>query len=124
MKVAILGFGGQGQTALEYWSNLGDEVTVCDKNTDLSVPDGVSTQLGDRYLDGLDAFDLLVRTPALHPIEIVKANRDVDNILDKVTTVTNEFFRVCPSTNIIGVTGTKGKGTTSSLIAKMLRQQH
>ncbi len=119
MKVAILGYGGQGQCALEYWSNLGAEVTVCDKNVDTIVPSNAATQLGAHYLEGLDQFDLLVRTPALHPKDIIDANQD-PTILPKVTSVTNEFFRVCPTKNLIGITGTKGKGTTSSLLAKML----
>lgn len=120
MKVAILGYASQGETALEYWSGQDAEITVCDKNENTKVPSGISIQLGEDYLNNLARFDLLVRTPALHPREITKANPEAPNILDKVTTVTNEFFKVCPSRNIIGVTGTKGKGTTSTLIAKML----
>jgi UDP-N-acetylmuramoylalanine--D-glutamate ligase len=118
MKIAILGFAGQGQAAYSYWDAPDNEITICDQDESLQVPNGVSTQLGKNYLDNLDRFDLLVRTPALHPHDIVAANSP--EILNKVTTVTNEFFRVCPSKNIIGVTGTKGKGTTSTLIAKML----
>lgn len=121
MKVAILGFAGQGQAAYEYWNTADNTITVCDANADTEVSAGVATQLGDKYLGGLDQFDLLVRTPSLHPRDIVAANPDSPHILDKVTTVTNEFFRVCPSKKIIGVTGTKGKGTTSSLIAAILK---
>jgi UDP-N-acetylmuramoylalanine--D-glutamate ligase len=120
MKIAILGFAGQGQAAWDYWNKPGNEITICDRHKSVKVPDGAHTHLGENYLHGLDKFDLLVRTPALHPDEIVKANPKSPDILKKVTTVTNEFLKVCPSKNIIGVTGTKGKGTTSSLIAKML----
>ena len=56
--------------------------------------------------------------PTIHPKDIVAANGP--EILTKVTSNTNEFLRVCPTKNVIGVTGTKGKGTTSTLIAKML----
>jgi len=118
MKVAILGFGTQGQAAFEYWNRDGNELTVCDKSEKTELPQGAKSQLGDDYLKNLDSFDLLVRTPALHPKDIVAANSTT--ILEKVTTVTNEFFKVCPSKNIIGITGTKGKGTTSALITKIL----
>lgn len=118
MKVAILGFGAQGQSALEYFGQAGHEVTVCDQNESLKLPDGVASKLGPDHLSGLDAFDLIVRSPIVHPCNIAAANSP--EILDKVTTVTNEFFKVCPTKNIIGVTGTKGKGTTSTLITKML----
>ena len=120
MNIAILGYGSQGKSAYEYWNRDSNEVTVCDQDESLELDDGVKKQLGKDYLKNLDQFDLLVRAPILHPSQIVKANPDNLEILDKVTTNTNEFFKACPTKNIIGVTGTKGKGTTSTLIAKML----
>lgn len=120
MKIAILGYADQGKSAFEYWNREGNEITICDQSTSLDLPSGVAVQLGADYLANLDDFDLLIRTPALHPSDITQANPKSPEILHKVTTVTNEFFKVCPTKNIIGVTGTKGKGTTSTLIAKML----
>jgi UDP-N-acetylmuramoylalanine--D-glutamate ligase len=120
MKIAILEFAGQGQAAYEYWNAPDNQLTICDRNPDIELPEDADTRLGEDYLLSLHEFDLLVRTPALHPRDIAAANPDHPEVLTKVTTVTNEFFRVCPSKRIIGVTGTKGKGTTSTLIAKML----
>jgi UDP-N-acetylmuramoylalanine--D-glutamate ligase len=120
MKVAILGFGLQGKSSFDYFSkDPGNEITICDKRTELELPNEARPRLGDDYLTKLDEFDLIVRSPSVHPAEIVRANDE--SILQKITTNTNEFFKACPSKNIIGVTGTKGKGTTSMLITKMLR---
>lgn len=120
MKIALLGFAGEGHAAYEYWSHDGNKITICDRNPDVILPQGADSQLGEDYLKNLGRFDILVRTPSLHPRSIIEANPETPSITDKVTTVTNEFLRVCPTKNIIGVTGTKGKGTTSTLIAKML----
>lgn len=117
MKIAILGFGMQGRSAYEYWRDS-NEITVCDEDEKISLPDDVAKRLGPDYLKGLDGFELIVRSPGIHPGDIAAANSPA--VLSKVTSVTNEFFKMCPSRNIIGVTGTKGKGTTSTLIAKML----
>ena len=117
MKIAILGYGAQGRAAYDYWRD-GNEITICDGNSELELPTDVNTQLGAYHLKGLDQFDLLVRSPIVHPQAIVAANSP--DILAKIATVTNEFLRVCPTKNVIGVTGTKGKGTTSTLIAQML----
>lgn len=117
MKIAILGYGAQGRSAYEYWRD-GNEISVCDGNKELVLPTGVNSQLGPDHLQGLDRFDLIVRSPIVHPRDIVAANSPA--ILEKVTSNTNEFFQVSPSCHIIGVTGTKGKGTTSTLITKIL----
>jgi UDP-N-acetylmuramoylalanine--D-glutamate ligase len=98
-KVAIIGYGAEGKSAEKYWQNLGDDVTIRDQSND------------PNYLDGLNEFDLIVRSPGVHPDKI--------KTIKPVTSVTREFFAKCPIP-IIGVTGTKGKGTTSSLIAKIL----
>lgn len=118
MKVAILGFGNEGKSSADYWSSKDCEITVCDKNQ-VTVPEGYTSKLGESYLTDLDSFDVVVRSPGVHPKEVIAANNE--SILNKVTSNTNEFLKVCPTKNIIGVTGTKGKGTTSSLITEMLR---
>ncbi len=120
MNVAILGYGSQGVSALEYWQGQGHTITVCDLNESLEVPEGIATQLGTDYLRELGRFDLVVRSPSIHPHDILEANSI--EILEKVTTNTNEFMKVCPSPNIIGVTGTKGKGTTCTLIAQIIEE--
>lgn len=118
MNVAVIGYGVDGASAIGYWHKLGATITVCDQKEDLLLPNYVTPRLGPNYLVGLDAFDVIVRSPGVHPRELVAANSP--EILQKVTTCINEFFTKCPAP-IIGVTGTKGKGTTSTLIYEMLR---
>jgi UDP-N-acetylmuramoylalanine--D-glutamate ligase len=117
MKVAIVGYGVEGQSAHRYWLKQNADVTVCDQKTDLELPEGTQTQLGENYLSNLDRFDVIMRTAGMHPQIILDKNPVVE---DKISTVVNEFMRVCPAP-IIGVTGTKGKGTTSTLIHKILQ---
>ena len=116
MKIAILGYGSQGKSAYNYWQK-GNDITICDSNPDIQLPSRVEYQLGPDYLENLERYDLIIRSPSIHPRDIVAANND--RITRKITTVTEEFFRNCPA-KIIGVTGTKGKGTTSTLITKIL----
>ncbi len=122
MRAAILGYSRQGKIAYDYWQHKGYQVTIHDQDANLTVPRGAHKRLGTDYLGNLDNYDLLIRTPAIHPQAIERANPQTPDILKRVTTVSNEFMQVCPSKNIIGVTGTKGKSTTSTLIARMLEQ--
>jgi len=118
MNIAIVGFDREGQASYQYFSNQNHQLTICDFKTDIEVPADCEKQLGPDYLRDLDRFDLIVRTPGLKPSDILAANPTVAN---KITSGTNLFFKDCPTRNIIGVTGTKGKGTTSTLIYQMLQ---
>ena len=117
MKIAILGYDTEGRVSYDYFAAQGHELTICDQNPNIEVPEGAQVVLGEHYLDNLDRFDLLVRTAGLPPRLILDKNPEVTA---KITTHINEFFKVSPTKNIIGVTGTKGKGTTSTLISRML----
>lgn len=117
MKVAVIGYGVEGQSSVKYWTEKGADVTVCDQNTNITLDPNIKRKLGDDYLANLDQFDVIVRSAGIHPDKILALN---PNVKSKITTVINEFIQVCPTRNIIGITGTKGKGTTSTLTTKML----
>lgn len=117
-KVAIVGFGVEGRASYAYFTKQGADITICDQNIHLAdIPEGAKTRLGPDYLEGLDAYDIVMRTPPIRADILTEKN---PRIADKISGNINEFFRVRPTQHIIGVTGTKGKGTTSTLIAKML----
>jgi UDP-N-acetylmuramoylalanine--D-glutamate ligase len=104
-KIAIIGEGIEGASSAKHLRERGALVTILDKKQ------------GDNYLEDLDKYDLVVRSPGVKP-ELLK--RYVSE--EKITSQTKLFFDLCPC-KIIGVTGTKGKGTTSSLIYEMLKKQ-
>ncbi len=120
MKIAILGFARDGQAAYEFLNRDGNSITICDQNQDIVVPAGTSSQLGPDYLKNLAQYDLIVRTAGLAPHLITAVNSNSIDVLQKITGNIDLFYKNSPTKNIIGVTGTKGKGTTSTLIAKML----
>lgn len=105
-KVAILGYGLEGQDAEKYFKNLEGDITILDK------------KFGENYLDDLNKFDVIVRSPGVYRYlpEIVRAEEEGV----KITSAIKIFFDKCPA-KIIGVTGTKGKGTTSALIYEILK---
>lgn len=113
-KVALAGFGVEGLSAYQYFKRQGVDITIFDDKAqpNASVPEGAPFIHGANWSEQLIDFDIVVRSPALHPQKI-KTN-------GVITSVTKEFFRHCPA-QIIGVTGSKGKGTVSSLIYNMLQ---
>lgn len=115
MKIAIAGYGIEGQENFRYWSRLPEnQVTIVDeKGTGAPIPEGVASIVGPHAFKQLEGFDLVIRTAGLAPHKITTNG--------KIWSATNEFFEKSPAP-IIGVTGSKGKGTTASLIASILQE--
>ncbi len=125
-KIAILGWGINGLDSAKYLLKNGAELTIFDRKTkkelDFSGFDIRKARLvlGRNYLKhGLGSFDCIFRTPAVYRYlpEIVEA--ESKGVF--VTSAIKVFFDDCQA-RIIGVTGTKGKGTTSTLIYEILKK--
>ena len=96
MKIAILGYGKEGKSVENYFK---------EKSSEIKIFDGFTNE-GLEKLD-LNGFDMVFRSPSVKPLD------------SSWTSITKYFFDncICP---IIGVTGTKGKGTTCSMITAIL----
>jgi len=151
-KVAVLGLGVEGLSSVRFLVKRGAKVTVLDRKKEEELEEAIqkltiysssdaesrvqksdlnsSSRLtsfsrtitfrgGESCLKDLKKFDVIVRSPGV--------KRNLPEILEAekngvvITSQTKIFFDLCPCP-IIGVTGTKGKGTTSTLIYEMLKK--
>ena len=123
-SILLLGYGREGKSTHTYLHNNhpNKSVSIADKNTAIEpIMKPEKLYLGDNYLAHLSEFDVIVRSPGIpaRTPELQKAMADGK----KVTSEMNIFFDECPSV-VVGITGTKGKSTTSSLITSILSQKY
>ena len=126
-KIAMCGIGVSNTPLILNFLNKGAKVYACDRRTREMIGEaadqlekaGAELRLGDGYLDNLEV-DIIFRTPGMSfNLPELEAARK------KGIAVTSEmevFFDLCPAT-IFAVTGSDGKTTTTTLIAKMLEAE-
>lgn len=127
-RVAIIGLGVSNLPLVPFLSELGAVLTCCDKREEsefdadtLKLLQSHASQLhlGERYLDFLDGQEFIIKSPGLRP--------DLPQFVSAVeqgAALTSEmelFLTVCPAP-VIGVTGSDGKTTTTTLIYEMLKK--
>ena len=115
-RAVILGFGREGKIWLEILTRLGccKEIAVADMNPIETGDPSIKPISGEHYLMDAAKYDIILQSPGV----IIKDKFD-EITKAKIITQTELLLRLKPC-RIIGVTGTKGKSTTSSLIHHFL----
>jgi UDP-N-acetylmuramoylalanine--D-glutamate ligase len=129
-KILVLGLGREGADSLDFLINKypKNPLGVADQaeldalseraREILGQHQNIHSHLGANYLSAVDEYDIIIKSPGI-PIHIPEIEQAYKK--NKITSQTEIFFKHCPGT-IIGVTGTKGKSTTASLIFEVLRK--
>lgn len=116
-KVLILGYGREGQSTLDLIKGFNCKIGIADQNLSVT-PELERYELfsGEKYLDAISGYDIVMKTPGIALFDKLSQKDKA-----KITGQTDLLLRFCEN-KIIGVTGTKGKSTTSSLIQHILEQ--
>lgn len=119
-KIAILGFGMEGKSTYKFIRKFSEcLIYILDKkdysNDELIINDSNVIVISNNYLDDLDSYDVIIKAPG-----VILKDIDISSFKDKITSQLELLMRVFKN-NIIGVTGTKGKSTTSTLIYEMFK---
>ncbi len=128
-KIAIIGIGVSNIPLLDYFKQNNAKVTIFDKKTldklDNKVVEKISNynidySLGENYLSKLSGFDIIFRSPSCRP--------DTKELLEEtkhgaiITSEIEMLIKLCPGT-VIGITGSDGKTTTTSLTYAILKEK-
>ncbi|PZM85014.1 hypothetical protein DLH72_02550, partial [Candidatus Gracilibacteria bacterium] len=110
-KVAILGYGKEGKSVKNFLKKLDiKNIFILDKNDILEREEGIFYETGEKYLENIENFDLIIKTPGISPY-INNLTQFSDKITSSVEIFLNNYIG-----RVIGLTGTKGKSTTSTLL--------
>jgi UDP-N-acetylmuramoylalanine--D-glutamate ligase len=137
MKIGLVGWGIETQSAFRYFGpghsysirseHMRDDFPVVSDSIEIrslshSHEKGDVAKYQDMsYLEGLDECDVIVMQPTARR-NMSKVYASQPDVLKKVTTAHQIFMRESPTSHIIGVTGSKGKSTVSSLVYEMLKE--
>lgn len=128
-KIAIIGLGVSNIPLLSYLHDLGAKITVFDNRTidnidknimDIITNNNIEFSFGKNNLSKLNGFDIIFRSPTCRedwPELVKEAKRGAI-----ITSEIEMLMELCPGT-IIGVTGSDGKTTTTSLIYEIVKKQ-
>ncbi len=121
-RVLILGFSREGRDTLKFLRRLFPKkvIGIADKSEASGTPKKnrkIRLYFGKDYLKSLKNYDIVIKSPGISP----KVIAPFITGKQKITSQTEIFFENCPS-QIIGITGTKGKGTTAKLIFQILKK--
>lgn len=116
-RVLILGMGREGKSTLSYIRKHLPEkhLTVADRNAFQSDDGNITVISGEKYLENLGDFDIVFKSPGIAFLDDVVYPETTE-----ITCQTDMFLRFCKPT-VVGITGSKGKTTTSTLIYEMLK---
>lgn len=126
-NVAIIGLGVSNIPLIDYLHNLGTNIMLFNnKPVDNSILDKIyeykiQYSFGENYLSKLNGFDVIFRSPSCRP-DLPEIEKEIENgaIL---TSEIELVLELCPGTTI-GVTGSDGKTTTTSLIYEILKEEN
>lgn len=118
-EIAILGFGREGKSTYKFIRKHlpNKNITIIDKNEIELEDENVIKITGKKYLDNLQQYDVIIKSPG-----ISLNNIDISSFQEKITSQLELLLEVNRK-NIIGITGTKGKSTTSTLTYEVLKDQ-
>lgn len=116
-SVCILGFGREGKSTYNILTKYcsPSAIAVADINKIDGLPESVELICGEDYQKSLDDFDLVFKSPG---IVLEKQPSELKCLITSETQVFFEIYRE----QIIGITGTKGKSTVTSLIYHILKE--
>lgn len=120
-KIAVFGLGIEGRDLVKYLRGHKLNPTLLEENEEFEADKdlkGLTIIKGNKVSKKIGTFDLVYRSPGVYRYR--KDILDAEKKGTKISSGINLFFEKCPC-KVIGVTGTKGKGTTSTLIYEILK---
>ena len=126
-KIAIIGVGVSNIPLIELLNKEKLDITIFDKKDikelskeiqELINENNIKLYTGDNYLDNLKGFDVIFRSPSFLPTNIYLQKEQERGAL--ITTEIEQVIKLAPC-KIIGVTGSKGKTTTTTIIHELLK---